>query len=296
MTVELVLPARAPEPHWVEAIAVLELPTERAYRAPGSVYDSVVSLDWDDGHVELRTVRAEPGVVGIRVPGYQLVTSQVDPGGGEHVDVGQVPLVPSRVLEGSVRTKDGRPIEGARLQMRPSPPDLASTVLRPTLARSSSDGSFRLELPFGAGDIAFQVHVEADGYVGTRAYVREERGRATEPVDFELYRGFIVRGTVLDEKRRPVAGAFVGRSASDATFADSRGDFALRVGSLPTKLFATIVPDDELNGPGTYAYTPPTVRRLFRGETVPGMWSGTTTVPKSIADPAPVEIVLRQAE
>ncbi|MEZ5966737.1 MAG: sigma-70 family RNA polymerase sigma factor [Planctomycetota bacterium] len=131
-----------------------------------------------------------------RTRGYALAAT--DAKAGDH-DV-ELRLRTGVALTGHVRRRDGQPVAGAAVRVRVGRFDQAGT-----LAHCDHDGSFRIEdLP-----CATKVQVSASKAGFASAHTEVELDAVDGEVEFRLDPGGSVRGRVVDEAGRPVAGASV---------------------------------------------------------------------------------------
>ena len=111
-------------------------------------------------------------------------------------------------LVGRVLDDRGKPIAGATVEYGPN---RYTTDYRPILAENGrptvkTDGEGRFVFQ-GLKRGETMLTVEAEGYMPTLRHVKAEPGM--KPVDFRLKAGHTVRGRVIDEKGKPVAGVCV---------------------------------------------------------------------------------------
>ncbi|MFN7134928.1 MAG: carboxypeptidase regulatory-like domain-containing protein, partial [Myxococcales bacterium] len=136
----------------------------------------------------------------------------------------EVALEAGEAISGTVLDSAGAPLGGAAVYARPKDPQRARDG---DSATSAADGSFRLE---GLRPGAYTVDVRHEGF---RSESLETKAPARD-VTVVLDRGGGLRGTVLEEDGRPVAGVDVRANALDASNhssaharSDARGRFTL---------------------------------------------------------------------
>src|SRR5262249_23486112 len=114
-----------------------------------------------------------------------------------------VELSPELTIEGVVQYVDGRPVEGVEVSAR-------GTAETAGLASWTTDanGAFRLE---GLAEGRYEVAVDAPwgAQVNVRATTVGGVAAGSKDVKVTVEEGGVVRGRVLDEKRRPVADAWI---------------------------------------------------------------------------------------
>jgi len=171
----------------------------------------------NEGRFALSGVPAGESAVSISASGFRplqgrkLALPQAEPG-QEMTFV----LERGAVLEGRVTTSDGRPVAGARIDGGPA-----------RIAASDDEGLYTL-----AGLDLGDAEIELSHPHFPRQRKRQAIVAGLNRLDFQLQAGQEVRGQVLDEQRKPVAGAGVrlrlaartgireyrARSASDGSF------------------------------------------------------------------------------
>lgn len=164
---------------------------------------------------------------------------------GARVDI---PLGPARMLSGLITADDtGEPLAYAKLVlMGPARPE--GMVGRK--ARTGADGRFRIMLPEG-DRYAVQVHPSEGPYLPVARVLEWRAGRTAATVEIAIPRGIRLRGQVVDEDRKPVAGALV-------QFLSRQSDNPKYLQNVLAGGAATVAADDEGHyslvappGPGT---------------------------------------------
>jgi RNA polymerase sigma factor (sigma-70 family) len=176
-----------------------------------------------------------------------------------------VRLQPARVLEGRIVAADtGKPVGGVKLTARLPGPifnpgrftmsdylSLSARTLPPGSLDGVSgvDGRFRLRPPLG-GKTILEIHPPVDSpYLAVCKEVVWSEGVVQQTLALSLPRGVVVRGQIVDQDSRPVAGASVqfGSVASRPDVIEGRyrivvvgkdGRFRLTVPAGPVRLLA----------------------------------------------------------
>jgi protocatechuate 3,4-dioxygenase beta subunit len=176
-----------------------------------------------DGRFVARGLADRSYQVSIFAPGFANLTSTLTPSESEHS------LVLKRNLKvtGRVVGPDGEPVPQGTLDFRRLADDFN---LRMT--RTETDGRFTAELSEG-GVVA--VSVTANGYMRLKTEVRiDQEGDIGE---IRLSRGLLIRGSVVDARGGPIAGARVEnqtRGQFSSVETDEHGGFELKLGNAGT--------------------------------------------------------------
>ncbi len=125
---------------------------------------------------------------------------------GEEIDLGEVAMSPARQVVGQVVGPDGNPVPMATISLKVASGNMwyggASWS-----ADSDQDGNYDFE---GVPNGRYQVEVRAQGYaLYQEDAIQIPEGGGLHQIDVQLEWGRTLRGIVLDEDRRPVAGARV---------------------------------------------------------------------------------------
>ena len=186
------------------AAVVLETMTEGGAVLALSGADGAFSIGSVDPHTRL----------GARAPGRApSAIHRVDAAKGATVRLRMVLPGPGGAIEGRVLSPDGRPVAGARVQVRPEfwyrqvvLEDGTPTVPQAGFeVRTDRRGAFRFD---GVEPGRSQVRVRTERLAPGEATVEVVAGQVT-PLDFRLGPGAILEGTVKDRTGAPVEGANV---------------------------------------------------------------------------------------
>lgn len=197
------------------------------------------------------TLPRQGGLLEIYADDFEPLQRKV-PAGTSDVNLGDLPLVPGRVIRVAVVDENGDPIPGARARA-----ELNDPRLRTRKADQERPGRFELRGLPRRGNVL--VRVSARGYVGRSVTVPP----GDQPVRIVLHQGAVIRGALLDQDGSPGAGVFVevskirgtrgtvrraGRTHS-AT-ADSSGRF--EVSGLEPGRYWVRVPESSVRGGGAF--------------------------------------------
>jgi protocatechuate 3,4-dioxygenase beta subunit len=204
----------------VEELVVLAgLGRARAVRSD----DGKVQKRWPDGRVragDLRVnERSKPAELRLLAPGYkEHVTKDLRLSAGEERDLGEIRLVPERVVNVRVLAPDGAPVAGARVLLSAGALEALENLSRSDpehepwgqkdleIARTDGEGRARLTSRPGA---SVAIQASAPGHLASAAVVVALPRDADHALELALRRGGTVRVRVLDAAGRPVAGAAV---------------------------------------------------------------------------------------
>jgi protocatechuate 3,4-dioxygenase beta subunit len=128
-------------------------------------------------------------------------------------DLGVMALPAAGVVTGTVLGDDGRPVEGAYVNLRGDGERLS--------ARTDAEGVWTCaHVPPGA----YALRVSASGrFVAEGARVEVEAGKTAQAAAVRLARASTIAGTVVDGDGRPAAGVLV-RAVADRSYASGRSD------------------------------------------------------------------------
>jgi hypothetical protein len=132
-------------------------------------------------------------------------------------------LEPAASIAGKVTDERGAPIEGASIRLLQE----ERLVPREQATRTDANGDF-VANDAPAGEVALEVH--RDGYFRKRATTHVVAGQQSR-VEVELRAGLEIRGTVIDEYARPLAGATVrvmGSCCNGTAQTEVDGSFVVR--------------------------------------------------------------------
>jgi hypothetical protein len=243
----------APAPKGVAPKWQLDIDPEGPLRLEGQVQDAdghgVGGAEVWLGSVPPRTTKTEEDgsfafdkLVGRE---YALSASAGDRVGGpveykltDSSDPVVIRLVVGSSLVVGVKDDSDKPVEGAEVK-------LVSESL--VSAKTATDGTATLK-PVRAGWVGVQVN--AAGYAPGTGFTQVAGGGASGRVDVRLHKGFSVEGRVVDEQRKPIAGAHVGTAAlwglpagSQDVVTDTDGKF--KIPALPAGTHALMASDGE---------------------------------------------------
>jgi RNA polymerase sigma factor (sigma-70 family) len=254
-------------------LRVIRLGDVARERVQGSVEDDGRDLGWPgpvktdaDGRFALHGIDPEQGVW------LQVEDDRYAPDafGVRGEDGPEIRLKPAQVLEGRILAADtGKAVAGLKLTVRaagqylmpsrytvPDYLSLSSRILPPGSldGMTGADGRFRLRPPAGAKTV-IEIHPPPDSpYLAVSKEVAWPDGVVQQTLAVSLPRGVMVRGRVVDDNDRPVAGAsvqFNSPSCGNPAYqpdviqaryriivADKEGRFRLAVPTGPVQLLA----------------------------------------------------------
>lgn len=179
-----------------------------------------------------------PLVVRAVAAGFIESTSETLTLGPQGKDDIEIRLLAGGTLEGSVRSADGRPVAGARVQWVPQQAGHSAPRIRIDPATTDADGRYVLSgLPPGPATVQA---THADHLDSERARADVTDGSATS-LEFVLQPGAAIVGRVLDADGEPAAGAQVSVTPTDGEAqkagarwraVQARSDGTFRVGGL----------------------------------------------------------------
>jgi len=166
----------------------------------GAPYSSPEAVETDaDGRFDVAEVPPGAVTVHARAQGYlrdARIHLELEP--GSRVEDLELTLTPGATVRGRVRGPDGEPVAEASVRWR------EDRTARPNAARTDGDGEYRLE-GVAPGPRTFVVshprHARALGDLEVKP--------GDNRLDFQLEAGYEIRGRVLADDGRPVAGTWL---------------------------------------------------------------------------------------
>lgn len=174
---------------------------EEAERTPGDA----------NGRVALRVPAGEQLTLQVGGAGYQARELALQPlRPGERVELGALALQPGAAVAGKVFDPAGQPVAGARVSLRNAEGGRGGFAFGGRNADTDAAGAFRFE---GVEPGAYLVEAEARGFAPARgeaaARVQAAAGAVPAEANLRLREGRALRGMVVNQDRRPIAGAEV---------------------------------------------------------------------------------------
>lgn len=203
-----------------------------------------------------------------------------------------VEMRPAVPVTGVVKTPDGKPATGVKVQAYSVTDKRQSSALEyGSFADTRTDAEGKFRLPITAPGWAV-VWVLPEQYVPTTHVIKDKRG---DLGTFTLATGPRLKGTVVDAKGKPLAGVIVNAESRDrneeitepvsdninrSATTNAKGEFEMN--PLP--------PGNYLVKPGEYPSDGSLDRKAVKQAEVPGVFVGTKAVLKAGADPEPIEV------
>ncbi len=151
--------------------------------------------------------------------------------GSDRLNVALEPMPDGGSIVGVVRDPEGRPIAGAEMV------NFGRSSSQTREAKTGPDGRFRMDNLF-RGSIGTEILVRAKGHAPKRVGVQPGTRDRPAEVAVEMEPGHKIKGRVVDEKGRPIAGVMVdfafGRNAfTDGSTVDTDAEGRFAFDSLP---------------------------------------------------------------